>query len=168
MARPNLSSTVAMMTSLAGLAAATSEFHVPKFSAFSPSGRPGSSGYCQMEFTIVDVATLTQTECQPVFTCHQVDGETFLPFPDAAAPVTCEDNTFRVHLQDYAHVGNFRLHIEHTNSASATSAGLSNVISYDNYSRADGYVFICGAGGVCESRFDNESIPIVVPFSVQA
>jgi hypothetical protein len=143
------------------------EFQVPAFTAFSPSGRPGGSGYCHVAIAITDIATNSATECHATYTCYEAE-EPVIEIPDATHPVPCDDDSFQFYFPENYWIGNFSIHVTHSydepEGGTITNSGTSNLLSYENYSREQGYFMICGASGVCSASFQNETNPIVIPF----
>jgi hypothetical protein len=143
------------------------EFQVPAFTGFSPSGRPGSTGYCRVGVAITDMADGSETECHSTYTCYETD-EPVIKIPDATHPTPCDDESFQFYFPENYWIGNFSIHVTHSyegpGGEAIVNAGASNLLSYENYSREQGYFFICGASGVCSASFQNVTSPIVLPF----
>jgi hypothetical protein len=97
--------------------------------------------------------------------CVSNGNDTVKPLPTKDDPVVCDDSDFSFYVLDYTNIAGYTLHVSHTYKDGAkwgTHSGQTKKINRDNY--PNGYVYNCGASGVCSAYFQNVLDPIVVPF----
>ncbi|KAH6659698.1 hypothetical protein BKA67DRAFT_686196 [Truncatella angustata] len=132
-------------------------FQIPYINAHEPSGRPGNSPYCTIDFTIIDAASNASTSCSVEHGCLSDSDVALKPLPTEQSPKVCNDTSFNFYVPEYQDFGDYKVHVEH-----GTHEATSKTINGDNY--PDGYQLNCGGSGVCNAWFANSVSPIVLDF----
>lgn len=133
-------------------------FSIPEIFTFSPSGRPGSSPYQTLNFTITDNNDegKATTKC----TTQWVSGEK----PEGEIP--CVDPSFTFHVNDFNGIGQFTLMLKHTYFLKAgMDISASGDLTLNNSTPDPNFQCTYGASGVESCGIPDGKAPLKAPIT---
>ena len=136
-------------------------FELPEIFTFSPSGRPGSSPYATLNFTVTDVNSNGKATAK--CTTQWTNGQ-----QPSTGDIPCADPSFVFRVTDYKGIGQFRLGLSHTyplKKGAATKITSSGSLTLDNSTPDRNFVCIYGASGVGGCNIAEGKAPLKAPIS---
>lgn len=133
----------------------------PGISTFSPSGRPGSSPYATLSFTVTDVngSGKATTTCSTQW----LSGE-----QPPTGDIPCADSSFVFRVTDFKGVGQFTLALRHSyplKAGAGPTITTSGSVTVDNQSADPNYQCVFGGSGVGSCGIAEGKSPLKAPIT---
>ncbi|KAG7008881.1 hypothetical protein G7Y79_00004g014650 [Physcia stellaris] len=136
-------------------------FQFPGISTFSPSGRPGSSPYAYLNFTVTDV----NGNGKATTTCSTQWLSSELP---PTGDIPCVDSSFVFRVTDFKGVGQFTLALRHSyplKAGAGPKITTSGSVTVDNQSTDPNYQCVFGGSGVGSCGIAEGKSPLMAPIT---